>query len=186
MPTHVLLVDPAPPLGALADLAGLDVTPVATLAAARAYLSGSTFDAVAVRLGVDPDASLRALVAGLGAPGEVVEYGDAEGLRAALAARFRLQPAAAAGRATPQSTAEAEGGLDLAALRADLARVAHDLANPLAVVVGNAQLGAEIARATGAEASLVQAFADIEEGAAEIGRRIGALAALRARLGGPG
>ncbi|HEX9951504.1 MAG TPA: hypothetical protein VGB53_07020 [Rubricoccaceae bacterium] len=186
MTAHVLLVDPAPdgPLDALAGLAGLDATPVTTLAAARAYLSGSTFDVVAIRQGVDPDASLRALVAGLGSPGEVVEYDDPGALRAALAARFRLQPAPASGTGAP--AAEAVGEVDLAALRADLARVAHDLANPLAVVVGNAQLGAEIARATGADASLVQAFADIEEGAAELGRRIGALATLRARLGGPG
>ena len=185
MPAHVLLVDPAPDglPGALADLPGLDVTPVATLAAARAYLSGSAFDAVAVRQGVDPDGSLRALVAGLGVMGEVVEYGDPAALRAVLAARFSLQLAPAAETAVPEPAAEAVGDLSLAALRADLARLAHDLANPLAVVVGNAQLGSEIARATGADTSLVQAFADIEEGAAEIGRRIGAIATLRARLG---
>ncbi|HEX8298056.1 MAG TPA: hypothetical protein VF594_02755 [Rubricoccaceae bacterium] len=184
MTAHVLLVDPVPdePVEALAVVPGLAVTPVTTLAAARAYLAGSAFDAVAVRTGADPDGSIEALAAGLGLTSRVVAYDDAVVLRSVLAAHFGIRPATD----LPAAAASESGGLDVEALRAALGRVAHDLANPLAVIAGNAQLGAEIARATGADVSLIQAFVDIEEAAAELDRRIGGLAALRARLGGRG
>ena len=67
-------------------------------------------------------------------------------------------------------------------LRAEIGRVAHDLANPLAVVAGNAQLGAELALALGADASIGKAFEDIEEAGQVLAERLGQLAALRARL----
>jgi signal transduction histidine kinase len=189
VPVHLLLVDPeadrlAGPLAA--ELPGLDVTPVATVAAARAYLAGTRFDAVAVREGLDGAGGLDALAAGLGVRGGVHTYGpdDAADLPGALGPRLRLVPAAPASGppAVAPGALPADVRAALADLRTEIGRVAHDLANPLAVVAGNAQLGAELARALGADPAIERAFADIDEAGQTLAARLGQLAALRARL----
>ena len=188
MPVHVLLVD-AEAARIAPSLAGADVTPVASAEAARAYLAGTRFDAVAVRAGTPGHEALDAVAERLGTTR--LTYGDAEAadLEGFLGSRLGLTPpadalpaiAAPAGRAAP--VARTDGWQeDLRALQRELGQVAHDLANPLAVVVGNAQLGAEMAHAFGADEALLQAFDDIEAAGQELSDRIGRLAALRARL----
>jgi hypothetical protein len=191
VPVHLLLVGPeadrlAGPLAAA--LPGLDVTPVATAAAARAYLAGTAFDAVAIRHDVDEGESLRALAAGLGvARVHTYRPGSPASLAADVGPRLGLAPLVVAPPA-PRGVAPEGGALPadvreaLVGLRAEIRRVAHDLANPLAVVAGNAQLGAELARALGADASIGKAFADIEEAGHTLAERLAQLAALRARV----
>ena len=180
MALHLLLVDPdADRLAdALSALDGLDATPVATAASARAYLAGTAFDAVAVRAGLPEADTLPGLAARLGVARGVLTYTDAEApdLAAALGPRLGLSARVSA----PGAPADRDEALR--ALRDEIARVAHDLANPLAVVVGNAQLGMELARALGADAALGQAFADIEAAGRQLSERTTRLGALRSRL----
>lgn len=187
MPLHVLLVDPeaerlAPSLRALD---GLDVSPVTSAMAARAYLAGSAFDAVVASADLPGLDGVAEVARTLGVSRGVLTFAADE--RDTLAERLgpRLGVARRAGGAVlPQAAAPDAEALreTLRGLQAELGRVAHDLANPLAVVVGNAQLGAEIARALGADESLGQAFADIEEAGHALSDRIGQIAALRTRL----
>ena len=183
MTRHLLLVDPdSAAADALASVPGLDVTVARSVVAARAYLAGSGFDAVAVREDLDRDETLGALAAGLNVPGGVVRYADV----GALTARFQPAargPVAGASTAPPARTGDPAETYDaLVALRADIGRVAHDLANPLAVIAGNAQLGTELARDADPDGLLAQTFADIAEAATELERRIRDLGALRARI----
>ena len=186
MAVHVLLVGPdAESLGeALGTLLDVDVTTAATATAARAHLSGTAFDAVAARADLDGLASVAEVAEALGVPHGVLAYGPGDDLAAVLASRLSLTARTdrapgpdPAGRDAPDDMREA-----LAALRVEIGIVAHDLANPLAVVVGNAQLGAELVRALALDAALGDAFADIEEAGQELARRIGRLASLQARL----
>jgi len=194
VPVHLLLVGPeadrlAGPLAAA--LPGLDVTPVATASAARAYLSGSRFDAVAVRHDTDGGEKVREVAEGLGVA-RVLVYrpGSVAALAADVGPRLGLAPLVAAPRAprAPRGAAPEGAGLPadvheaLVGLRAEIGQVAHDLANPLAVVAGNAQLGAELARGLGTDPAIGQAFADIEEAGQTLAARLGQLAALRTRL----
>lgn len=179
---HLLLVDPdADRLAqALGGLAGLDVTPVASVSAARAYLAGTSFGAVAMSARLDGSADLAALASRLGVVHGVLTYSatEAQNLSDVLGARLGISQASG-----PAATLESDEVRDtLVALRDEIGRVAHDLANPLAVVMGSAQLGAEMARALGADASLTQAFADVETGGRQLSDRIAQLGALRARL----
>ena len=167
-------------------LAGLDVTPVETATAARAYLAGTRFDAVAARADLDGLAGVADVALAFGVPHGVVTYRPGDDLAAVLARRLGLDVrdvrAPAVDSASDPAVRESENGMReaLVALRGEIGLVAHDLANPLAVVVGNAQLGAELARAL--DASLGEAFADIEEAGRELSRRIGRLADLQARI----
>lgn len=183
---HLLLIDPeaerlAAPLAAL----DVDVTPVATASAARAYLAGTAFDAVAVRDGLDGAADLADLASRLGVRLGVTTYtpAEAQDLGAALGPRLGVSPRSATDRVPPDVPPDAAREA-LVALRDEIGRVAHDLANPLAVVVGNAQLGLEMARALGADAALGEAFGDIEAAGRQLAEQTAALAALRARLDG--
>ena len=194
MPAPLLLVgsESARLAETLASDGGPDVTSVDTVAEARAYLAGTAFDAVAVQAGLEGAEALGALAAGLGVPRGVLVFGDAADLAArlgahlgrALAPATPLSPAAAPGPADVPSGIPDDVRAALDGLRDELARVAHDLANPLAVVVGNAQLGAELARVFGADEAIGQAFADIEDAGGALAARLGQLAALRARLDG--
>ena len=184
----LLLVGPdaaalAGPLAAA--LPGLDVTPAAGADTARAYLSGSHFDAVAVRHDTDGGDDLRALAAGLGvAQALIYRPGSAAALAADIGPRLGLAPLVARPAAPVAATLSSDLRVALDGLRAEIGRVAHDLANPLAVVAGNAQLGAELALATGADPAIAQAFADIEHAGQTLAARLADLAALRTRLDG--
>lgn len=187
MPAHLLLVGlEAERLAALCARAGLVATPVASAAAARAYLSGGAFDAVAVQAEMGEE--LAELAAGLGVP-RVCSYASDADLAAWADAAFGQADAPRSADSPvvpvppdvpPDAVREA-----LVALRAEIVRVAHDLANPLAVVMGTAQLGRE----TAGDAETEQAFADIEVAAGLLAERLADLAALRLRLDalvGPG
>ncbi len=180
---HLLLVDPdAAAADALAGIPGLDVSVARSVVAARAYLGGSAFDAVAVQADLDPDDTLGALAAGLSVPGGVVRYADVT----ALLSRFGATPTASVAPVLAEPvrpTVDVSALHDaLADLRAEIGRVAHDLANPLAVIAGNAQLGAELVRGADPDGMLTQAFTDIGEAAAELERRVSDLGALRRRV----
>ncbi len=163
----------------VARLAGVvEATPAPSRLAAEAYLAGAAFDTVAIAAGPDADALAR-LAGRLGA--RVVRYDSAESLVA------RFAPAVASSAAAPAlpaavSAADARGAL--VEVRDRLAELAHALNNPLAVVVGNAQLGREVARATAADPDVIAAFDGIDAGAAALGELLGDLTALRRALDG--
>lgn len=175
-PVSVLLVGPAAADWAAAiDPDEADVTAAESQTAARAYLAGTTFDAVLVQDGTPDAAALRALrdVLGLAAPVETV--GSA---RDVLAWVGRQQDGAGPG-VPPSEGAVRE---ELGALRAELGRVAHALNNPLAVIAGNAQLGLELAAALGTDEGVVETLEGIREAAAELAELFGEVSALRARV----
>ncbi len=136
----VLLVHPdaAAFLAAHPDL-GADVAAAAGAKEARAYLAGTAFDVVYV----GPD----------------VEGAEAIGaLRDVLGLSTRVESLDRLGELPDRLAqgASAEGGREaLEHVRGELSRVAHALNNPLAVISGNAQLGREMATATGADESVV-------------------------------
>ena len=146
-----------------------DVTTAATAKEARAYLAGTAFDVVYVGPGVEGAEAIGALrdVLGLATRVEPIAGPDA------LAGRL-------AGPAPAASDADATAALEH--LRGELGRVAHALNNPLAVIAGNAQLGLEMARATGADASVADALETIGAAASEMERLFSEIAGLRARV----
>lgn len=172
---HLLLVDPDAERLAetLAAHTSARLTAAGSAAAGRAYLGGTVFDAVLVRAGA-LDVDVRDAAARLALPTPLYTVADAASVRAWLAAH-----APAAGAAPAATSASA----DLEAVRDEIARIVHALNNPLSVVLGNVQLGAELARATGADASVAAAFADAEEAAHRLHALFGEIDALRTRLG---
>ncbi len=178
MTVHVLLADPdAERLAERLGRPDVELTPVATAAAARAYLSGSVFDAVAVQERLDD--GLSALAAGLGVP-RVFTFDTADALERWVDASFGQKGGIATAVRAAADPATGSVQEELAALRDEIGRVAHDLANPLAVVAGTAQLGREMAT----DAETAEAFADIEAAAGVLAGRLADLAALRLRLDG--
>ena len=153
-----------------------EVTTVATAPAARAYLAGTAFDLVLVGAGVEGAEAIGALrdVLGLATPVETVADADA------VARRLGAAPPA------PSAPAASGGGDGLARVRDELSRVAHALNNPLAVIAGNAQLGIEMARATGADETVIDALDQIQAAAGELEALFGEVAGLRALVGPSG
>ena len=147
-------------------------TAAADVAAARAYLAGTVFDAVWVQEGV-PVAGLRALRDALGLATAVEPVASFDALASGPGAA-----AAGGGAGRP------DGDVDraLADLRDEMARVAHALNNPLSVIAGNAQLGLELGAALGVDGDVTGAFEQIQQAAAELGDLFGEVAALRARI----
>ena len=180
MTRHVLLADPdAVRLAEHLEHPGMSVTPAESGAAARAYLSGSAFDAVTVRAGLDD--GVAAVAEGLGVPRVHTHTSDAE-LEAWAESVFGAERGPSVSAPVPVSSGTEPGAVQtvLVALRSEIGRVAHDLANPLAVVMGSAQLGREMTD----DAEAAQAFADIETAAAVLAGRLADLSALRRRLDG--
>jgi len=64
-------------------------------------------------------------------------------------------------------------------VRVALARVVHDVNNPLAVISGNAQLLLELVRMLELDAELAKPIADIEEASRELAERLAQLSRLR-------
>lgn len=192
-------------------LPGLVATRCGTLAAARAYLAGTAFDAVCTADEL-PD----------GAGVALLELRDALGLRAPVfvwprqarrspAARPRVtraacfvldsegeaEAAAAVARAlgghAPEADEDVAAGPEegatkgeatvlLEALRAETGAVAHAINNPLTVIAGNAQLLGELARMGGLDATLARPIEDIEAAAQQLSAALGRLAVLRQRI----
>ena len=163
----VLLVHPAPDpwLAALPDT--IDVATAASATDARAYLAGTSFDAVFVGADVEGIEAIRALrdVLGLSTPVEPVA--SPEALVAAL-------------QGTPRKGGAGREALE--EIRGELSRVAHALNNPLAVIAGNAQLGAEMASMIPTDATIVESLGAIREAAAELEALFSDVAALRRRV----
>lgn len=173
----VLLVGPAAADWAtVIDPDGADVTAAESQTAARAYLAGTTFDAVFIQDGAPGADAIRALrdVLGLAAPVETV------GSAHEVLAWIGRQRDGAAPRSDRASTGVAYD--ELVALRAELGRVAHALNNPLAVIAGNAQLGLELAAALGTDEGVVETLEGIREAAAELAELFSEVSALRARV----
>lgn len=179
----LLLVSPegdALAAGIRRDLPQLDVTVAASDTAARAYLGASAFDVVVVGPSM-PDStasSLDALVGSLGRTSRVLAGAPSDGLVEWLRERLSLSlPVDPSEDATPT-----EQRVVLESVRDELARIAHALNNPLAVIDGNAQLALELSRALGVDASVVSAIEDIQGGSQSLAALFADLAALRQRV----
>jgi signal transduction histidine kinase len=166
----VLLVHPDAEqwLGRLSDLEA-DVTTAATAKEARAYLAFTAFDAVYVGPGVEGGEAIGALrdVLGLSTRVDSVAGPDE------VAERF----AEAGGAESGEDPVAA-----LESIRGELGRIAHALNNPLAVIAGNAQLGLEMARATGADESVAEALESIGAAATKLEGLFSEISGLRARV----
>ena len=164
-------------------LSQIDVTVATSDTAARAYLGASAFDVVVVTASMPGETAetLEGLVASLGRVSRVVSGAPDSGLGDWLAERLSLgtavSPEAAASSATEQAAA-------LAFVSAELARIAHALNNPLAVIDGNAQLALELSKALGVDASVIAAIEDIQGGSRNLAALFSDLSALRSRLEG--
>jgi signal transduction histidine kinase len=183
-------------------LPGLVATRCGTLAAARAYLSGTAFDAVCTADEL-PDGSGTTLLAlrdrlGLHAP--VFVWTRAGGLLpvcppgsgngcVVLDSDDEDEAAAAIGRAlgshgdgAPRYAWDGEALGLLEALRSEAGAVAHAINNPLTVIAGNAQLLGELARMGELDATLTRPVEDIERAAQQLNEALGRLAGLRQRI----
>ncbi|HIG76204.1 MAG TPA: hypothetical protein EYQ24_16985 [Bacteroidetes bacterium] len=206
MPTlRLLLAHPdadalAPAMEAAA--AGLAVTPCDTLVAARAHLVGTGFDGVlaADTLSDGPTASLLEL--DVHVPPFLVRVDDAtaqaeaERAGAALAfvaapdprvlaaiALWRLEPTVEASDPSPAAPAEAAGQSEaLREVSNELAHITHSLNNPLAVIVGNAQLARELYAAAPEDAMLGESLVDMEAAAKELISLVEDVQAIRRRI----
>lgn len=154
----------------------VEATPAPSRLAADAYLSGAAFDAVALPGAEDAD-DLAALAGRLGT--RVVRYVDADD----LVSRFASAPGGEG--VTDPLPADTESLREvLTEVRDRLAHLAHALNNPMAVIAGNAQLGREVARATGADADVLAALEGVEAGAHALVALLADLTALRRSLDG--
>lgn len=206
MPTlRLLLVHPdadalAPAMEAAAD--GLAVTACETLVAARAHLVGTGFDGVlaAGALPDGPTASLLELDVHL--PPFLVRVDDAsaqaeaERAGAALAfvaapdprvlaavALWRLEPAPGEAPPAPPPPAPPAGHSEvLRDVSDELAHITHSLNNPLAVIVGNAQLARELYAAAPEDAMLGESLVDMEAAAKELIGLVENVQAIRRRI----
>ncbi len=172
MPTDsVLLVGPDAPVWA-ADpaLDAVHVTAAETVGEACAYLAGTAFDVAFILPGAGPTDGLAALrdVLGLSLPIETVATLDD--------VRARITEGGAEVALDDATRATLNG------LKGELARVAHALNNPLAVIVGNTQLGLEIANALGTDESIVESFQNIAEAAGDLEALFTEVSGLRARI----
>lgn len=160
---------------------GLHVTPAASPVAARARLASGAFDAVACRAEADAR-DLRALANVLGLRVDIQSYTSEDALADALALRVEVAPEAPSDSENRDRIADAGVREALETVRDELARIAHTLNNPLAVIAGNAQLGREIALATGAEPEVVQALDNVDAAAGALGSLFSEIGALRTHL----
>ena len=178
--TPLSLLFVAPDADALVDRAlqtapSLDLTAASSDTAARAYLGASAFDAVVVSAAVPDEQAdaLAALAGSLGRPTRLLKGAPSDGLAGWLQERV--------GGAPPvESVGQTNELLD--EVGDELSRIAHALNNPLAVIDGNAQLGLELARALGADASITAAIEDIQRGSRELASLFAEIAGLRARI----
>ncbi|WP_424519250.1 histidine kinase dimerization/phospho-acceptor domain-containing protein [Rubrivirga sp.] len=145
-----------------------EVTPASSAMEARAYLAGTTFDAVWIGPDVEGADRIGALRDALGLDA-VVEPLEADEIQA------RLQGAVTEGDARGDASV-------LEGVRDELSRVAHDLNNPLAVISGNAQLAAEMAKAVPTDETIVEAIGSIQQAASELEALFADVAALRKRV----
>ncbi|MFN3597009.1 MAG: hypothetical protein ACK41D_07035 [Rubricoccaceae bacterium] len=188
-------------------LGAVQVTPCTSSAAARAYLSGTHFTGmlvsdvlpdgsgievvrlcrmlaphteVLVRItpGADSHEAFQAgassVTACLPEPGPLSAFvAEALGIPAFPDAMSVAMPAG-----VPRPAAAAL----LDEVRGEMARVAHALNNPLAVIHGNAQYVLELARALDLDEAMVAPVRDIEEAGGRLSELFGEITALRQRI----
>lgn len=188
-------------------LGAVQVTACSSAAAARAYLSGTHFTGILVSetlpdgsgldvarlcrvlapqteilVRTEPGADARqAFEAGASSvtacqpePGPLSAFvAEALGIPA-----FAAAPSAGIASAPLQRPATAV----LGELREEMARVAHALNNPLAVIHGNAQYVLELAQALGLDETMVAPVRDIEEAGGRLSELFAEIAALRQRI----
>ena len=156
---------------ALASHGALAATPAPTFDAAIAYLDATTFDVVLVQ---DAWADrLRNVVHKRGLPSSVLPFSEDGADPPAWAARLLGET----GAPTGDDAREA-----LEAIRDEIGRVVHALNNPLAVIVGNAQLAQELARAVETDPTIAVAIDDIAHAGEELGRLFDRVRDLRSRV----
>lgn len=207
---HLLLVEPDADLAGrliqhLADaLPSVFATRCESLAAARAYLAGTAFDAVCTA-DVLPDGSgldLLALRDALGLSAPVVVRTQLNGAfhskarQAGVAACImfeeqeneaievlkRVLGQAPADNASPTMLSESDSTALLDALRAETGVVAHAINNPLTVITGNVQFLREVAQTSEVDPLLAGPIDDIGTAAQQLSEALNQLAALRQRI----
>lgn len=213
-PISLLLAEPDPFVAEFIEqrlrrtLPALAVTRCDTLAAARAYLSGTVFDAVCTAAEL-PDGSGLALLDVLstlqaGVPSFVRTGEVTAGQIADAAACFALETDDSAfahmeyqlgclagthqngvglvGSEEPVAPEPIEAAGWLEALRLETGVVAHAINNPLTVITGNAQLLREMARTADLDPMVAKPIEDIEVAAQQLSGALERLAALRQQL----
>ena len=141
----------------------VDVTTASSAVEARAYLAGTAFDEVWVGPDLEGADRIEALRDALGLEASIVPVAADD-----LEARLRGTPAPVL-----------EGGAALDEIRGELSRVAHALNNPLAVIAGNAQLAAEMAKAVPTDETVVECIESIQKAAGELEGLFAEVASLR-------
>ncbi len=150
----------------------IEVTTASSAMEGRAYLAGTAFDTVWIGPDADASGRIEALRDALGLEVEIehVEVADVE---------RRLRDDTGNESAEEESERSSVVRKSLVEVRDELSRVAHDLNNPLAVIAGNAQLAAEMARAVPTDETVVEAIASIQQAAGELEALFADVAALR-------
>lgn len=173
-PLAVLVVGPdAEALAAgLSGQGGLDTAAAGSAESAEACLDGTAFDVVLAQ-GDSLADRLRERVRDRGLTTTVLCLPVGEVDVVAWAARLR----GGGGPSAPADVREA-----LASVRDEIGRVVHALNNPLAVIVGNAQLAQELARAVETDPTIVGAIDDIAHAGEELGRLFDRIRDLRASV----
>lgn len=209
MPFSLLLLDAdaARIGGPLSEtVAGLRVTPCTSLVAARAHLSGTTFDAI-LAASTLPDGPATSLLDGplalpptlVRAPNDVlaaeaeaagahlgfVGADDPRVLGAVVAWAFDLY-ASGSESPPPEASGEPEAASDaqavLTPIRDEMSRIAHDLNNPLAVISGNVQLVRELLSVAPDDEMIPASIADIGIAAGELVALVDQVTALRRQI----
>ncbi len=214
---HVLLVEPDEAFSDLlhehlvGHIPGMTATQCCTATSARAYLSGSSFDAVLVADELPDGTGLELLhlrsVLGLTSPfflrtcenGEVSEDALAAGATACFdvtseqdsLTSLSTEMIRAMGLAdhsngsitndTPRVSPDAAIAM-LEELRAEAAGMAHAVSNPLTVITGNAQFLLEVARTEEVDPVMMGPIEDIDRASQQLAEALERLAALRERI----
>ncbi|MEM6327620.1 MAG: histidine kinase dimerization/phospho-acceptor domain-containing protein [Bacteroidota bacterium] len=184
-----------------AAVPGLRVTPCDTLFAARAHLVGTPFDAVLAdaRLSDGEGWSLCAMDVEVppllvrtnrtddrteaeqaGAALAFVSLPDPRVLAAVVAWHLAI-PLAPPPTEAPEPPS-ADGHVSLQEVANELARLTHAVNNPLAVVVGNAELAKELLRAAPDDEMLPGSLSDIETAAKDLVALVDEIHVLRRRV----
>ena len=213
MSAHLLLVEPDADLAdrltqQLADaLPGVLTTHCESLAAARAYLAGTAFDAVCTADDLPDGSGLDLLTLrdelGLAAPVMVRTQLNGvfrtEAKQAGAAACFSFDgqsteavemltrvlgrpSSAVAGTESPRALADSDAAALLEALRAETGVVAHAINNPMTVITGNVQFLREVAQTSDVDPLLTGPIDDIGAAAEQLSEALNQLAALRQRI----
>ncbi|MEM1054121.1 MAG: histidine kinase dimerization/phospho-acceptor domain-containing protein [Bacteroidota bacterium] len=177
---------------------GLQIAPCDSLVAARAHLVGTRFDAILASAVLPDGPSASLLELDVAVPPLLARADDArqrdEAARAGASFAFVAEPdpgvlAAVATwalgvPAAPAPTPPASGDeqTHLQTVADDLAHLAHAINNPLAVIVGNAQLARELQSVSPDDAMVREAISDIETASRELVALMDEMQALRRRV----